>query len=81
MTVAPATATLAKGASKAFSATVAGEGIVSDEVEWSQNGAKSSITEDGVLTVASNETSSSITVTAKSKQDSTKTGTATVTVS
>ncbi len=81
VTVAPATATLAKGASKAFSATVAGEGIVSDEVEWSQNGAKSSITEDGVLTVASNETSSSITVTAKSKQDSTKTGTATVTVS
>ena len=81
VTVAPATATLAKGASKAFSATVAGDGIVSDEVEWSQNGAKSSITEDGVLTVASNETSSSITVTAKSKQDSTKTGTATVTVS
>ena len=81
VTVAPATATLAKGASKAFSATVAGEGIVSDEVEWSQNGAKSSITEDGVLTVASNETSSSITVTAKSKQDSTKPGTATVTVS
>lgn len=81
VTVAPATATMAKGASKAFSATVAGEGIVSDEVEWSQNGAKSSITEDGVLTVASNETSSSITVTAKSKQDSTKTGTATVTVS
>ena len=81
VTVAPATATLAKGASKAFSATVAGEGIVSDEVEWSQNGAKSSITEDGVRTVASNETSSSITVTAKSKQDSTKTGTATVTVS
>ena len=55
--------------------------IVSDEVEWSQSGAKSSITEDGVLTVASNETSASITVTAKSKQDSTKTGTATVTVS
>nr|DAK72802.1 MAG TPA: major capsid protein [Caudoviricetes sp.] len=81
VTVAPATATLAKGASKAFSATVAGDGIVSGEVEWSQNGAKSSITEDGVLTVASNETSSSITVTAKSKQDSTKTGTATVTVS
>ena len=81
VTVAPATATMAKGASKAFSATVAGEGIVSDEVEWSQNGAKSSLTEDGVLTVASNETSSSITVTAKSKQDSTKTGTATVTVS
>lgn len=81
VTVAPATATLAKGASKAFTASVAGEGIISDAVEWSQNGTKSKISEDGVLTVASNETSSSITVTAKSKQDSTKTGTATVTVS
>lgn len=80
VTVTPATVTLAKGASKAFTAAVAGDGIVSEDVEWSQNGAKSSITENGVLTVASNETSSSITVTAKSKQDSTKTGTATVTV-
>jgi len=80
VTVSPATATVAKGESKAFSATVAGDGIVSENVEWSQNGAKSSISEDGILTVASNETSTSITVTAKSKQDSTKTGTATVTV-
>ena len=81
VTVAPATATMAKGDKKVFTATVAGDGIVSENVEWSQNGAKSSITEDGVLTVATNETSTSITVTAKSKQDSTKTGTATVTVS
>nr|DAQ98245.1 MAG TPA: major capsid protein [Caudoviricetes sp.] len=80
VTVSPATATVSKGASKAFAATVAGDGIISGDVEWSQNGSKSSITEDGVLTVASNETSTSITVTAKSKQDSTKTGTATVTV-
>ena len=78
--VSPATATVKKGASKAFSASVTGEGIVSSDVEWSQNGAKSSISENGILTVASNETSTSITVTAKSKQDSTKTGTATVTV-
>ena len=81
VTVSPATATMAKGDKKAFSAVVAGDGIVSENVEWSQNGAKSSISEDGVLTVASNETSTSITVTAKSKQDSNKTGTATVTVS
>ena len=81
VTVSPATATVAKGDSEAFSAVVAGEGIVSENVEWSQSGAKSSISEDGVLTVASNETSASITVTAKSKQDSSKTGTATVTVS
>lgn len=81
VTVSPATATMAKGDKKAFSAVVDGDGIVSENVEWSQNGAKSSISEDGVLTVASNETSTSITVTAKSKQDSSKTGTATVTVS
>lgn len=81
VTVSPATATMAKGDKKAFAAVVAGDGIVSENVEWSQNGAKSSISEDGVLTVASNETSTSITVTAKSKQDSSKTGTATVTVS
>ena len=81
VTVSPATATMSKGDKKAFSAVVAGDGIVSENVEWSQSGAKSSISEDGVLTVASNETSTSITVTAKSKQDSSKTGTATVTVS
>ena len=81
VTVSPATATMAKGDKKAFAAVVAGDGIVSENVEWSQNGAKSSISEDGVLTVASNETSTSITVTAKSKQDNSKTGTATVTVS
>lgn len=81
VTVSPATATMANGDKKAFSAVVAGDGIVSENVEWSQNGAKSSISEDGVLTVASNETSTSITVTAKSKQDNSKTGTATVTVS
>lgn len=80
VTVAPATATVAKGASKAFTATVTGDGIVSGDVEWSQDGTKSSITDDGVLTVGSAETKSSITVTAKSKQDTTKTSTATVTV-
>lgn len=81
VTVAPSTATIVKGASKAFSATVTGEGIVSSDVEWSQDGTKSSITDDGVLTVGSAETKSSITVTAKSKQDTSKTSTATVTVS
>jgi HK97 family phage major capsid protein len=81
VTVAPATATMAKGDSKAFTATVTGEGIVSGDVEWSQDGTKSSITDDGVLTVGAAETKSSITVTAKSKQDNSKTSTAAVTVS
>lgn len=81
VTVSPATATMAKGDSKAFTAAVTGEGIINSEVEWSQNGAKSKISEDGLLTIDSAETKPSITVTAKSKQDGTKTGTATVTVS
>ena len=81
VTVSPATATMAKGDSKAFTAAVTGEGIINGEVEWSQNGTKSKISEDGLLTVDSAETKTSITVTAKSKQDGTKTGTATVTVS
>lgn len=81
VTVSPATATMAKGESKAFTAAVTGEGIINGEVEWSQNGAKSKISEDGLLTIDSAETKTSITVTAKSKQDGTKTGTATVTVS
>lgn len=79
--VTPATATMAKGDSKAFTAAVTGEGIINGEVKWSQNGEKSKISEDGLLTIDSAETKTSITVTAKSKQDGTKTGTATVTVS
>lgn len=81
VTVSPANATMAKGDSKAFTAAVTGDGIINGEVEWSQNGAKSKISEDGLLTIDSAETMTSITVTAKSKQDGTKTGTATVTVS
>lgn len=81
VTVTPATATVAKGAKKAFTAKVEGEGIVSGDVEWSQTGGtKSTISADGVLSVGSAETGTSITVTAKSKQNSSITGTATVTV-
>lgn len=81
VTVKPSTATVKKGGTQAFTAAVAGEGIVSGDVEWSQTGGtKSSISENGVLTVGSGETGSSITVTAKSKQDNAKTGSATVTV-
>lgn len=81
VTVKPSTATVKKGGTQAFTATVAGEGIISGDVEWSQTGGtKSSISENGVLTVGSGETGSSIAVTAKSKQDNAKTGSATVTV-
>lgn len=86
VTVVPATATVAKGASKVFTATVAGEGAVSNGVLWSVAGssavkAGTKIDENGNLTIASNETNTALTVTATSKQDGTKTGTAAVTVS
>lgn len=86
VTVAPATASVAKGASKVFTATVAGEGAVSNGVLWSVAGssavkAGTKIDENGNLTIASNETNTALTVTATSKQDGTVTGTAAVTVS
>lgn len=86
VTVSPATASVAKGASKVFTATVAGEGAISNGVLWSVAGssavkAGTKIDENGNLTIASNETNTALTVTATSKQDGTKTGTAAVTVS
>lgn len=85
VTVSPATATVAKGANKAFTASVAGEGAVTNNVLWSVAGtsalkAGTAIDASGILTIASNETNTSLTVTATSKQDGSKTGTAAVTV-
>ena len=85
VTVTPATATVAKGASKAFAASVTGEGAVSNGVLWSVSGtaavkAGTKIDENGTLTIASTETNTALTVTATSKQDGTKSGTAAVTV-
>ena len=81
VTVTPTAASMKKGEKKLFAAKVEGEGIINGDVEWSQDGTKSNISDEGVLTVSATETKISITVTAKSKQDGTKTGTATVTVS
>ena len=81
--VTPATASLAKGGSKVFTADVTGDGIVSDSVSWSVSGgakANTKIAEDGLLTVDKAETASSLTVTAESKQDASKSGTASVTL-
>ena len=85
VTVTPSSATVAKGASKAFSAAVTGEGAVSNGVLWSVSGtaavkAGTKIDDNGTLTIASNETNTALTVTAISKQDGTKSGTAAVTV-
>ena len=85
VTVTPATATVAKGASKAFAASVTGEGAVSNGVLWSVSGttavkAGTKIDENGTLAIATTETNTALTVTATSKQDGTKYGTAAVTV-
>lgn len=85
VTVDPATATVAKGASKQFAAAVTGDGAVSNGVVWSVAGSAAvktgtKIDENGTLTIASNETNTTLTVTATSKQDGTKSGTAAVTV-
>lgn len=85
VTVTPSSATVAKGASKAFAAAVTGEGAVSNGVLWSVSGAAAvkagtKIDENGTLTIASNETNTALTVTATSKQDGAKSGTAAVTV-
>ena len=82
VTVSPATATVNKGASVQLSATVAMTGFGSKEVVWSvPSGAKASVDANGIVTVATDATTSStITVTATSRQDGTVKGTATITV-
>lgn len=82
LTVSPSTATINKGASAQFTAALTMTGFGSREVEWSvPSGAKASVDARGIVTVASDATTSAtITLTAKSVQDGTVTGTATITV-
>ena len=80
VTVTPATATVKKGATAQFSASVAGN-LVPQRVVWTTNSTVSLIDHDGTLQVSPDETAATITVTATSVYDGTKKGTATVTVS
>lgn len=80
VTVTPATATVKKGATAQFSASVAGN-LVPQRVVWTTNSTVSLIDHDGTLQVSPDETATTITVTATSVYDGTKKGTATVTVS
>lgn len=83
VTVSPATATVAKGASSQFSATVVTTGFAPKDVTWTVTGTSavtSTISDDGLLTVAADEANTTLTVTATSTFDGTKAGTATVTV-
>jgi len=82
VTVAPATVTVNRDATQQFTVTVAGTNNPSQAVTWqvSGGGTGTSISSTGLLTVAYDETASSLTVTATSVLDDTKSGTATVTV-
>ncbi len=80
--VTPSKVSVALDSSYLFCADVRGDGEVSQNVRWSivnQNSGGSFIDGDGILYVANNETSGSITVIATSEQDSSKKGYATVT--
>ena len=83
--VSPATASVAKGGQQTFTAAVTGTNLLSADqaVTWGVSGGTSSgttITDTGVLTVATNETAASLTVWATSAINQNKYGTATVTV-
>jgi hypothetical protein len=87
VTVDPANPTVMKNMPQGFTATVEKEGPAATTVTWSVLGnanastviAQTSGTE-GVLTVATDETATTLTVTATSTADPSKTGTATVTI-
>lgn len=84
ITVDPTTATVAKGASAKFTATVTATGSAPTSVLWSVEGnddPDTHITPEGLLAVSKNETSTSLTVTATSFFNRAITATATVTVS
>ena len=83
VTVSPPAATVEAGQTQQFSASVSGTGEFSQEVTWSVSGgvsAGTSISADGLLTVAADETATSLTVTATASGGSSIYGTATVTV-
>lgn len=83
VTVSPSTATVVKGNSSQFTATVVNTGFAPKEVIWTVEGgadAGTVISNNGLLSVSPDETAKTLTVKATSSFDSTKTSTATVTV-
>ena len=82
MTVEPNTANVEAGKTQQFTATVRGTEDYDKSVTWSVTGNESEKTtiENGVLTVAANETAATLTVTATANGDKTQSGIATVTV-
>lgn len=83
VTVSPSTAMVVKGNSSQFTATVVNTGFAPKEVIWTVEGgadAGTVISDNGLLSVSSNETATSLTVKATSSFDSTKSSSAAVTV-
>lgn len=83
VTVSPSPIEIERGASRQFTATVSGSGTYSHAVSWTAEGAVSggtTINASGLLTVAADETASTLTVKAVSVQNGSKFGTAAVTV-
>lgn len=80
--VTPETASVQKGNTQSFSATVNGTGSYDNTVTWTVEGgvAGTTISSSGLLTVAVGETASTLTVKATANGDNTKFDTATVTV-
>ena len=82
VTVTPSTATVNRGGSQTFSATVTGTNNPPEDVTWTVEGGVdgTSIDNNGLLTVAAGETAASLTVMATSTFDTTVSRTAVVTV-
>ena len=81
VTVSPPKPSINLAMTQQFSANVTvGDSSVPKTVEWSVNSTKSSITQNGLLTIASDEDKDILTVTATSTVDYSKAGTASVTV-
>jgi hypothetical protein len=82
VTVNPATTTVTKGGTRQFTAVVNGNNTPAQTVTWTVEGGGNGtgIGTDGLLSVASNESASTLTVRAASTVDPGKSGTASVTV-
>lgn len=81
--VTPATATVAKGSTQQMTAVVATTGFAPKSVDWTVTGTEtptSSISNTGILSVATNEPNTTLTVKATSTFDPSKSDTATITV-
>ncbi|MFQ9663752.1 MAG: LysM peptidoglycan-binding domain-containing protein [[Clostridium] symbiosum] len=83
VTVTPAAPGVQKGTTQQFHVTVTGTNNPARTVTWSIDGSHAggtTISADGLLTVASDETADTLTVKAVSTMDTSKSGTATVTI-